>query len=191
MSIARSFAVGLSFIVPAALLAPSAFSADEKPAAKTQTVKAGGLTFEAPATWKSLPPSSVMRKAVLSVPSPSKDSADVAELVVFAFPGGAGTVAANIQRWEGQFKNPAGGPSKAETKKTKGKNVDVTRVAVGGVYTNTLTKEAAKPGYRLLGGIVETPDVSYFLKLVGPQSVVDAAEKDFDTLLTTIKGPGK
>ena len=191
MSISRSLVLGLSLLVPASLAAPSAFGAEGKPAAKTQTVKAGGVTFEAPATWKSLPPTSAMRKAVLSVPSPTKESKDVAELVVFVFPGGAGTVEQNVERWRGQFKNSKGGPAEVSSKKVKGKNVDVTRVAVDGEYTNALTKETAKPDFRLLGGIVETPDASYYLKLVGPKSVVDAAEKDFDTLLTTIKAPGK
>lgn len=186
MSSVRSFMLGVSLIAGAAAGA----GADEKPASKTQTVKAGGITFEAPTSWKSLPATSVMRKAVLSVPSP-KSGTDVAELVVFAFPGGAGTVEANIDRWQSQFKKPEGGSPKAETKKVKGKNVDVTRVAVGGVYTNTQTKEVAKPNYRLLGGIIETPEASYYLKLVGPKAVVDGAEKDFDTLLTTISGPGK
>jgi len=193
MSTSRLFLFSVSSVLSAALLAPATFGADGKPAAKTaktQTVKAGGISFDAPAAWKSLPPQGSMRKAVLTVPS-AKGGVDVAELVVFAFPGGAGTVRQNIDRWQAQFKNPEGGEAKAETKKVKGKNVDVTRVSVGGVYTDPFGKTGAKPAHRLLGGIVETPDASYFLKLVGPKDVVDAAEKDFDTLLSTIHGPGK
>jgi hypothetical protein len=192
MSHSRHLSIGLCVALSAAFLVPAAFAADEKPAekAKTQTIKAGGITFEAPAKWKSLPPQSAMRKAVLTVPS-AKDDAAVAELVVFAFRGGAGTVEQNIDRWESQFKTSDGGAAKIETKKVKGKNVDVTRAAVGGVYNDPFGKSGAKPSYRLLGGIVETPEASYFLKLVGPKDVVDAAEKDFDNLLSTIQGPGK
>jgi hypothetical protein len=192
MSTSRFFSIGLSFVLSATVFVPAVLGADEKPAesAKTQKIKAGGITFEAPTTWKSLPPQSAMRKAVLTVPA-AKNKDDVSELVVFAFPGGAGTVQQNIDRWESQFKTAEGEATKAETKKVKGKNVDVTRVAVGGVYNDPFGKTGAKPAYRLLGGIVETPDASYFLKLVGPKDAIDAAEKDFDHLLSTMQGPGK
>ena len=50
-----------------------------------------------------------------------------AELVVTAFPGGAGSTDQNIKRWESAFKDADGKAPKAETKKVKGKNVDVLR----------------------------------------------------------------
>jgi hypothetical protein len=195
MSTSRFFSIGLSLVLSGAFLVPAAMGDDEKASTRTlpkahQTIKAGGITFEAPSPWKSLPPQSSMRKAVLTVTSP-KNKDDVAELVVFAFPGGAGTVQQNIDRWESQFKTADGEATKAETKKVKGKNVDVTRVAVGGVYNDPFGKSGAKPAYRLLGGIVETPDAAYFIKFVGPKTVIDAAEKEFDVLLSTIQGPGK
>src|SRR6478609_1628602 len=52
----------------------------------TQTIDAGGLTFQAPASWKSAKPTSTMRKAQLSV-EPVKGDPEPAELLVFAFPG--------------------------------------------------------------------------------------------------------
>src|SRR5689334_19308720 len=84
----------------------------------TQTVDAGGLTFEAPASWKSSRPTSAMRKAQLKV-EPVKGDEDPAELVVFAFPGGAGSVEANLDRWRNQFKDEDGNPPKIETKAVK------------------------------------------------------------------------
>ena len=152
---------------------------------KTQKINAGQLTFEAPATWKSSRPSSAMRKAQLAVP-PVKGDADPAELVVYAFPGGAGGVEANIERWRGQFKDDQGKAPKAETKNVKGKNVEVKRVEVAGDYTDPFAGKGTQPKYRLLGAIVETPETSYFLKMVGPDQTVSAAEKGFDQMLATL-----
>ena len=42
-------------------------------------------------------------------------------------PGGAGTVEANLERWQKLFKDKDGNPPKIESKKVKGKNVEVTR----------------------------------------------------------------
>src|SRR3954453_21659963 len=74
--------------------------------APTQTIDAGGVTFQAPAAWKSTPPSGTMRRAVLRVQAVEGDT-EPAELVVTAFGGGAGTVEENLKRWQGQFKDDA------------------------------------------------------------------------------------
>src|SRR5215212_11143769 len=99
----------------------------------TQTIDAGGLTFQAPASWKSAKPTSTMRRAQLSV-EPVKGDPEPAELLVFAFPGGGGSAEDNIKRWRGFFKDADGNPPKVETKVVKGKNVDVTRVEAAGHY---------------------------------------------------------
>ncbi len=98
-----------------------------------QKVDAKGLTFEAPASWKSSPPTRQMRRAELKV-EPIDGDDFPAELVVFVFPGGVGSVQANIERWKNQFKDKDGNPPKVETKKVKGKNVEVTRVETSGHY---------------------------------------------------------
>ena len=154
---------------------------------KLQTIDANGLTFQAPGSWKSVKPSSRMRRAQMTI-EPAKSDTRPAELVVTAFPGGAGTVEDNIKRWQNQFRSSAGDPAKAETKKVKGKNVDVTRVEVAGQYTDPFdASKSSKSEFRLLGAIVETKQASYYLKLVGPDKTVKAAENDFDKMLATIK----
>ncbi len=74
-----------------------------------------------------------MRRAELKV-EPIEGDDYPAELVVFAFPGGVGTVEANLERWKRQFKDKDGNPPKIESKKVKGKNVEVTRVETSGHY---------------------------------------------------------
>ena len=105
-----------------------------------------------------------MRRAELKV-EPIEGDDYPAELVVFAFPGGAGTVEANLERWQKLFKDKDGNPPKIESKKVKGKNVEVTRAETSGHYhpaqfPGTAT-EPDRPDARLLGAIVMTDEVSY------------------------------
>ena len=90
------------------------FGADEP----AKTVEAGGLSFKAPESWKSVPTNSSMRKAQLKV-DPVNGDGYAAELVVYAFAGGAGTVEANLARWQGQFKDADGNPPKIASKTIK------------------------------------------------------------------------
>jgi len=170
-------------------LAVAALAAD----APTQTIEARGLTFKAPKAWKSSRPSSSMRAAQLMI-DPVQGDSESAELVVFVFPGSAGTVEANIERWRGQFQDKDGKTPKAVTEKRKGKNVDVTYVEIAGRYVAAVqpgsSEKYNKPDFRLLGAIVETSQAAYFLKMVGPEKTMKAAKPAFDELIvsTTVEG---
>ena len=176
---------------PAALgvvaLALAALGADDE---KPQTIAARGLTFQAPAAWKSSRPTSQMRLAQLKV-DPVAGDKDPAELVVFAFPGGAGSVDANIQRWQQQFQDDSGRPPRITTEKRRGKNVDVTFAEAAGRYVAAVQpgspEKFDKPNYRLLGAIVQTPEVAYFLKMVGPDKTMTKAKPAFDELIKSIE----
>ena len=154
-----------------------------------QTIKANELTFKAPAAWKKVAPKSAMRRAQLMV-DPVGGDTEPAELVLFAFPNGAGTVDANIERWESQFVEAGGKTPKATVAKKKGTNIDVTRVEIAGRYVAAVTPGAAernnKAEYRLLGAIVETPTAGYFFKMVGPDKTMVAARDAFDALIVSI-----
>ena len=154
-----------------------------------QTIKAQDLTFQAPASWKSSPASG-MRLAQLKVEPGEGDDYPV-ELVVFAFGGGAGSVDANLTRWQRLFKDKDGNPPKLESKKVKGKNVDVIRAETSGHYSPTqcpgAAKEPDRPDARLLGAIVTTEGTSYYIRMVGPDKTMTKLRPDFDELLTTIK----
>jgi hypothetical protein len=158
--------------------------------APPQTIDAGGLTFQAPAAWKSTKPSSTMRRAQLKV-DPVEGDTDPAELVVFAFPGNAGGVQANLQRWQDQFLDKDGKPPRIESKTVKGKNTDVVRAETAGRYVASKfpgsPEHYDKPDYRLLGAIVMTEDTGYFLRMLGPDRTMVAARPAFDELLGSIK----
>jgi hypothetical protein len=109
--------------------------------------------------------------------------------VVYAFPGGVGTVEANIERWQKQFKDKDGKPPKMETKTVKGKNVDVTRAETSGHYIPPQfgRPEPERPDARLLGAIVVTDKATYVIKLVGPNKTLTKLRPDFDEMLTTME----
>ena len=115
-----------------------------------------------------------------------------AELVVFAFPGGVGSVQANLERWKSQFKDKDGNPPKIETKKVKGKNVEVTRVETSGHYHPAQfpgrPAEPDRDDARLLGAIVVTDKVSYVIKMVGPDKTMTKIRPEFDELLGDDQG---
>jgi hypothetical protein len=178
----RNWGIGLG-AVAATLIG---LGADAPP----QKIDAGGLTFQAPGSWKSSKPSSSMRRAQLSV-DPVEGDTEPAELVVFSFPGGAGTVEANIERWRGQFRDGENKPPKIESKTVKGKNVDVTRVETAGRYVAPefpgSSKAVNKPNFRLLGAIVQTDRGAFFLKMIGPDRTMLAARSAFDDLIASME----
>jgi hypothetical protein len=154
-----------------------------------QKVDAKGLRFEAPASWKSSPPASRMRRAQLKV-EPIEGDNYQAELVVFAFPGGAGSLEANLERWKKQFTDKDGNPPKLEYKKVKGKNIEVTRVETSGHYHPSqfpgIAPEPERQDARMLIGFVATDDTGYVLKMVGPDKTMSKIRTDFDAVLATI-----
>lgn len=175
----------------AVAIALISLGADEPP----RTVDAGGLTFQVPAAWKSVKPRNPqMRRAQLSV-EPVKGDEEAAELVVFAFAGGAGPTDANIKRWQSSFQDAAGKAPKIETKTVKGKNVEVTRAETSGRYVAPVFPGSSetydKPNFRLLGAIVQTDETAYFLRMVGPEKTMVAARPAFDELLKSIKTEAK
>jgi hypothetical protein len=179
--IRRGAGLGLG-LAAAALLS---LGADEP----KQTIDARGLTFEAPKSWKSSPPVSQMRRAQLTV-DPQQGDDYPAELIVFAFPGGAGTVEANIKRWQNLFKDANGNPPTIETKTVKGKNVEVTRAETHGEYHPAQfggRPEPVRKNARLLGAIVMAGDTSYYVRMVGPDKTMNKIRDDFDEMLKTIK----
>jgi hypothetical protein len=152
--------------------------------------QAGGLTWTAPAEWKSQG-ERPMRAATYSIPAAKGDS-EPAELAVFFFGAASGGgVEANVKRWIDQFQK-ADGTSAAKDAKVKKETIaglPATAVDVKGTYMggSMMGPSTPKPGYRLLGAIVEGPGGNVFFKLTGPEKTVSGAEKPFRKLLDGLK----
>jgi hypothetical protein len=150
----------------------------------------GGVRWTMPAGWKA-EAQKPMRLATYTV-------APGGECGLYYFgPGQGGSVAANLDRWIGQFLQADGKPSKSAAKIAKKTihGLQVTAVDVSGAYTGmggplAQSNAPAVPGYRMLGAIVEGPEGSIFIKFVGPAKTVAANQTAFDKTLGSLSQGG-
>ena len=152
---------------------------------------AGGIKWTAPAAWKAQA-QRPMRAATYTVPKAAGDPED-GECAVFYFGAGqGGGVNENIRRWIGQFEAPGGGPADklANTSKGTSNGLPVTRVDLTGTYKAAtgpmMQAGGSKPGYRMLGAIVEGPQGALFFKFTAPAKTASAQQPEFEKLLQSI-----
>ena len=155
-------------------------------AAAARAESAGGLQWTAPAGWKTLPPRP-MRAATYVVPAAAGDKED-GECAVFYFGAGqGGGVEDNLQRWTSQFETSA----KPQTAKKTINSLTVTTIDLSGTYVASggpmAPTKTSKPGYRLLGAIVEGSQGTVFFKFTGPAKTVAAHQAVFDKMLATLR----
>jgi len=189
------------FAAAAALLALTAgCSRPTETAVKTEAAataapagKAGAapaLKFTAPSEWVSETPSSAMRQAQYRLPKAGGDPED-AELAVFFFPGGGGTVQENIDRWVAQFQKPDGTPVAGNVSKRGVRGIPLTIVDVSGVYLSgssaMMGETKPKPNFRMLAAVAETPAGPWFFKLTGPARTLERWAASFMSFLDTIQ----
>lgn len=172
-----------------ALAAALPFACDDRPKEPAPTspspasAQAGELAWTKPAAWKEGKSASAMRKATYVVPKAEGDAEDAELSVIVA----GGSAQANVERWEGQF-----GGAKAKTSQKNPNGVAVTLVEIEGEFAGGGPMMGGgsekKPNWMLLGAIVETGGgQSYFFKLTGPKKTLEAARKDFDALVESLK----
>lgn len=159
------------------LLSTSAFASSQ----------AGGLSWTTPDAFQRQPDRQ-MRAATYQFPK-AKGDADAPELAVFYFgPGQGGGIQANIQRWSEQLRTADGKPVQAKTSVKEVNGLKVHLVEGKGTYRSGGfgAPVVQKPGYQLLGAIVEGPEGAVFFKLTGPSRSVEAARKSFDAMLKSL-----
>ena len=143
------------------------------------------MKFTAPAAFRNLKPASAMRKAQFSV---GVDAAE-GEIVFFYFgQGGAGGVQANVDRWYAQFQEDKD-KINAKTEQAKAGEIPVTFVSAEGTFLSGPPRgtPVPKPGYALLGAIVEAKAGAIFVKFTGPKATVTAHTEAFKTMITGAK----
>jgi hypothetical protein len=152
----------------------------------------GSLTFTAPAGWQSRPATSSMRVAEFVVPRAQDDPED-AEIIVYYFGAGAGTIDANIDRWIGQIQQPDGSATKEKAKRTTQtvNGLHLTMVDAEGTYVAEMrpgsTDRYNKPGFRLRAAVVETPRGPYYIKMTGPAKTIGAADAAFAAFVGSLR----
>ena len=166
-----AFAVALLFLLAVAA-APA-----EQPA---EPVKVGAFTFTLPQGWKTVTPSSPMRKAQLEIAQGS----DKAEVTFFQFDAGqGGSVADNVARWFAQF---PGSEEKRKTETVQAGSVKITFASTEGTFSSGMPGGPTTPmsGYALCGAILESPDGNVFIKMTGPEAVVKASSEAFKKMVS-------
>ena len=157
-------------------------------AARADDFVIDGLKSKIPDSWKKGTAGS-METARFSLPKAEGDSEDAAVLVFFFGPGGGGGAEANVARWKGMFKPPAG--EKAKVEKSKVGDVEVTTVDVTGTYLfkakpidQAVTE---KPDFRMIGVVFASKNGPYFMRFIGPAKTVEKHKKEFDGWLKGFK----
>jgi hypothetical protein len=148
------------------------------------------VVWTVPAGWTPEPPANPTRRAQYRVPGKAGDG----EFLVFYFgPGQGGDASSNVERWAAQFE-PEGGKTPAKKTRTLtagGMNVLVIETA--GTYlagSQMGGPVERRPGWALLGAVVEGPDANWYFKFTGPKATVDAQRAAFDGLLRSLKRGG-
>lgn len=158
-------------------------------AADLLRTEAAGLRLSVPKEWTRVPATTDVRAAQFALP-PAAGDPEPAELILFYFgKGKGGDAQANLDRWYGQFKQPDGRPSSQAAVLTirTVKGLKITEVTLAGDYLGMTPGAAPKPGYRLLGAIVEGADGPWFLKAVGPAATITQATPSFEKLLESLE----
>jgi hypothetical protein len=135
------------------------------------------LKFRVPAGWVEEERTSSMRVAQYKLPKAEGDTEDASLVLYYFGPGQGGSTAANIDRWLAQMKQADGTAAKgAKDEQLVANGLKVTTVDVSGTYVAETAPGSGtfhnKPAYRLRAAVVETPNGSYFVKLVGPEKTV-------------------
>lgn len=176
----KPLALGLKILLTSWLIPLAAAGAD---ATSTTTFPVSDLKFQRPASWEWVTVNSPMRKAQLKVPQPAGEAGEV---VFFYFgPGNGGGTQANVERWYRQFQ---GSPQdiKAHSESAKAGDIPVTFVSAKGTYNSGMPggPKVAKPGFALLGAILEAPAGHVFVRFTGPQKLVKENLADFKKMIT-------
>ena len=153
-------------------------------------VVVSGLSFEPASEWVVVEPTSRFRVAQYELPWDGRS----AELVIFHFgPAGAAKVEDNIARWRSQVRreNKRLDPAKAEVTHEEYGGIVVDWVDLEGTYVAETFPGSGKHhedrGFRVLAAVVQTRGGPYYVKLVGPESVVDRWSGSFANLLASFE----
>lgn len=152
-------------------------------------IELAGLVMPKPVTWAWQRPTMQFRTLQYAVPAAGGATPD-AELIFSVFAAGdGGPIEPNIDRWANQFRGEDGQGSKPMNRTTRDiHGLRVTRLDLRGAYMG-MGAAAPRPDTAQLAAIVESPDATVFIRLLGPEATVESARKDFEALVDGLR-PG-
>lgn len=153
------------------------------PSGTVRSETVDGLVMSVPEEWVRGEVSGQMRKGSFVLPGPGGG----AQLLVYRFPGGAGTPEQNIERWKGQITGGEAKTSELEAGGLKISAVDVSGrfggSAMPGVPPTPAIEEA-----RLLAAAISGSGDPWYLKVVGPAKTLEVWTPAWDKLLAELNG---
>jgi hypothetical protein len=113
------------------------------------------------------------------------EGAQSGEVAITKFPGGAGGVLENINRWRGQLGLP---PVNSLQEQPMQK---VTVAGIESARIDLVAKDGEAGAHkRMIVITLPHDDITYFIKMTGPSSLLDKHTKDFDAFLKSVQFPG-
>jgi hypothetical protein len=135
------------------------------------------LTWQAPAHWQEQPAGG-FRRGSFSIPGPDGSAADFS---IIAFPGAAGGLAENLNRWRGQL----GLPNQSQAQIDAGiEHFD----GRGGLHFDLVDYAGTANGEptRIVGAVAQFGGESWFFKVMGPDALVAGDKPAFIDFLHTV-----
>jgi hypothetical protein len=149
-------------------------------AAASAPASPSALTWTAPADWQAKV-LTTMRRGSFTIHGEGDTTAD---LSIIAFPGAAGGLVQNLNRWRGQIGLATLDDSQLTAQTT------VVKTDAGLEFTVAdLAAEGSGPRQRLLGAIASYGGETWFFKLLGPDALVARTKPAFLAFLQTVKAP--
>ncbi len=109
------------------------------------------------------------------------------ECYLVAIPGGAGGMAANVNRWRKQMGQPELSSEEISAlPKMEFFGAGATRIDISGSFAGMGPQAGAKDGYRMLGAIKATDQFTLFVKMTGPADLITANESEFDAFCASL-----
>lgn len=126
-----------------------------------------------PASWK---PGRASSARIGSFAVPSPDGGEGVDISITSFPGDAGGVGANLNRWRGQIGlEPLAGAAVAEATQPR---------TVGGIEGRSADFTGPKGRTRVAW--ISREGASWFFKLSGPPALVEAESANWDAFLNSV-----
>ena len=156
-----------------------------------ETQKPASLRYRVPAGWIEEERSSSMRVAQFKLPRTETDTEDASLVLYYFGQGQGGSSAANVERWANQIHQADGTKAKITEESFTANGLKVTSVDGSGTYVAETAPGSGsflnKPAFRLRAAVIETPNGSYYVKLVGPEKTVTHWNDSFVSYLKSFE----